>query len=126
MQFNMHTSGILYTWFMSVRTGTYRYVPTCTMLSYVPVRTTWKMSHDGTGRYIPVRTGTGKWQEVRTRTYSTAYKAVQGSTERYMSVQGGLHLRRAGRGGRARRGRPILVSFRNHCIDCTKSGFCFK
>ena len=79
-------SGILYTWFMSVRTGTYRYVPTCTMLSYVPVRTTWKMSHDGTGRYILVRTGTGKWQEVRTRTYSTAYKAVQGSTERYRAV----------------------------------------
>ncbi len=57
-----------YTWCMSVRTGTYRHVPTCTtsMLSYVPVRTTWKMSHDGTGRYIPVRTGTGKCPKVRT------------------------------------------------------------
>ncbi len=79
-------SGILYTWYMSVRTGTYRHVPTCTMLSYVPVRTIWKMSHDGTGRYIPVRTSTGKCPKVRTRTYLTAYKAVQGSTERYRAV----------------------------------------
>ena len=71
---------------MSVRTGTHRYVPTCTMIEYVPVRTTWKMSHDGTYQYIQVRTSTGKNPKVRTRTYLTAYKAVQGSTGRYMGV----------------------------------------
>ncbi len=47
------------------------------------------MSHDGTGRYVPVRTGTSKCPKVRTRTYLTAYKAVQGSTERYRAVQNG-------------------------------------
>ena len=44
------------------------------------------MSHNGTGRYIPVRTSTRKCQKVRTRTYSTAYRAVQGSTARYRAV----------------------------------------
>jgi hypothetical protein len=58
------------------------------MLSYVPVRTTWKISHDGTARYILVRTSTEKLEcpKVRTRTYLTAYRAVQGSTERYRAV----------------------------------------
>ena len=44
------------------------------------------MSHNGTGRYIPVRTSTRKYPKVRTRTYLTAYRAVQGSTERYRAV----------------------------------------
>ena len=44
------------------------------------------MSQNGTGRYIQVRTSTRKCQNVRTRTYSTAYRAVQGSTERYRAV----------------------------------------
>ena len=134
---------------MSVRTSTYRHVPTCTMLSYVQVRTTWKMSHDGTGRYILVRTSTEKCPKVRTRTYLTAYRAVQGSIERYRAVHemvqdstcqiptrykavhGGTcqyticncgGLRAGGQGG------LILVRFRNRCIDCTNlnSGFCFK
>ncbi len=60
------------------------------------------MSHDCTGRYIPVRTSTRKCPKVRTRTYLTAqsgtgqYRAVhemvQGSTDqcptRYKAVHG--------------------------------------
>ena len=108
------------------------------------------MSQNGTGRYIPVRTSTRKCQKVRTRTYSTAYRAVQGSTARYRAVHEMVQLegstdqsttrykavhggtcqytvcicagQRAGRPG----GRSILVRFSNRCIDCTYSGFSFK
>ena len=103
------------------------------------------MSHNGTGRYIPVRTSTRKCQNVGTRTYSTAYRAVQGSTERYRAVhemvQGSTGQSttryKAVHGGTCQYtvcicagpragGRPILVRFSNRCIDCTNSGFSFK
>jgi hypothetical protein len=108
------------------------------------------MSQNGTGRYIPVRTSTRKCQKVHTRTYSTAYRAVQGSTARYSlrvvheMVQGSTGQSttryKAVHGGTCQctvficagpraggpRGRPILVLFSNSCIDCTNSGFSFK
>ena len=85
------TSGILYTWFMAVHTGTYRYVPVCTLPMYVPVRTFCEFSHDGTYRYIPVQTKYQKYVRVRTSTYFALSITVHGSIWQYMAVHANIY-----------------------------------
>jgi hypothetical protein len=76
-------SGILYTWFMAVYTGTYRYIPPCTHSRRRYVLTwVWRNSvYTGTYRYqcTEMRQMTKKYVPVRTF-------AVNGGIWRYMAV----------------------------------------
>ena len=41
--------------YVQVHIGTYKYIPICTLLQYIPVRTLGNLGHNGTYRYVLVR-----------------------------------------------------------------------
>ncbi len=82
------SSEILTTWYMSVHTGTYLYVPTYNLLGTGKFQVCMYCSTQflkSTYRYVPVSTDIDMYC---TRQYRAVQATVQGNTGQYMTVQG--------------------------------------